>query len=335
MSYAAVATLDNVSDLTLFTLLDDLAVMLDDVAMMTKAATQKTAGVLGDDLALNAEQVAGVAPNRELPVVWAVTKGSALNKAILVPAALAISAIAPWIVTPLLMLGGTYLCFEGFEKVTHKWLAPKQSDEARRAALALALQAQQLDVVAFEKEKIRGALRTDFILSAEIIVIVLGTVAAASFVKRLMVLVAIAVITTVGVYGLVALIVKLDDVGLALSKKSGIRAALGRALVRLAPWLMKSLSLFGTLAMFLVGGGIIAHGIPGLDPRIASLTASAAALPVAGSVLASLLPSALQGLVGLLTGALALALVAPIKNFVRKRKRRSEEATTRHDSPQS
>ena len=250
---------------SLLALIDDIATVLDDVAILTKVAAKKTSGVLGDDLALNAQQVAGVRADRELPVVWAVAKGSAVNKAILVPSALAISALAPWAVTPLLMLGGAYLCFEGFEKLAHKFLHSKAEDEAHHAELVNALSNPATDLVAFEKDKIRGAVRTDFILSAEIIVITLGTVAVSPFTTQLAVLVGVAVLMTVGVYGLVAGIVKLDDAGLYLSRQSGAFArGLGAAIVRAAPWLMKFLSVAGTAAMFLVGGGIIVHGIPEL-----------------------------------------------------------------------
>lgn len=259
-----------------FALFDDIATILDDVAAMTKLATKKTAGVLGDDLALNAQQVTGVKANRELPVVWAVAKGSMVNKAILVPAALAIAALEGWLrgrgigiplITPLLMIGGAFLCFEGVEKLAHKFLHKEDAAahaKEHRAALADA----SVDMVQMERDKIRGAVRTDFILSAEIIVISLGTVASEAFVKQLGVLVAISLIMTVGVYGLVALIVKLDDAGLALTdhgrRRQGVAAAFGRALLTGAPWLMKFLSVAGTAAMFLVGGGIIVHAIPPL-----------------------------------------------------------------------
>ena len=250
---------------SLLALLDDIATVLDDVAILTKVAAKKTAGVLGDDLALNAQQVAGVRAERELPVVWAVAKGSAMNKAILVPSALAISALAPWAVTPLLMLGGAYLCFEGFEKIARRFLHRKEDDQAKHAELVQALSDPAVDLVAFEKDKIRGAVRTDFILSAEIIVITLGTVAEATFLTQVAVLAGVAALMTVGVYGLVAGIVKLDDAGLYLGRQSSaIAQGLGAAIVKAAPWLMKFLSVAGTAAMFLVGGGIIVHGIPAL-----------------------------------------------------------------------
>jgi predicted DNA repair protein MutK len=250
---------------SLLALLDDITTVLDDVAVLTKVAAAKTAGVVGDDLALNAEQVAGVRAERELPVVWAVAKGSAVNKAVLVPAALATSALAPWAVMPLLMLGGAYLCFEGFEKLAHKFLHGGKEDAARHDGLAHALADPAADLVAFEKEKIRGAIRTDFVLSAEIIVITLGTVAAAPFPVQVAVLAGIAVLMTMGVYGLVAGIVKLDDAGLYLCRQSSSAARrLGACVVQAAPWLMKFLSVAGTAAMFLVGGGIIVHGIPAL-----------------------------------------------------------------------
>ena len=261
---------------SLFALIDDIATLLDDVALMTKVAARKTAGVLGDDLALNAEQVSGVKADRELPVVWAVAKGSLINKAILVPLALAISAFAPWAVTPLLMLGGAYLCFEGFEKLAHKFLHSKADDASRHAELVSAVANQAVDIVAFEKDKIKGAIRTDFVLSAEIIVITLGTVATVSFSKQVTVLSAIAVAMKVGVYGFVAATVKLDDVGLYLSKK---RAALARTvgvvLLSGAPMLMKLLSAAGTAAMFLVAAAlfltVFRRCIMGLNPQARDL----------------------------------------------------------------
>ncbi|HWS74701.1 MAG TPA: DUF808 domain-containing protein, partial [Quisquiliibacterium sp.] len=228
---------------SLLALIDDIASVLDDVATMTKVATKKTAGVLGDDLALNAQQVTGVKADRELPVVWAVAKGSLRNKAILVPAALAVSAFAPWAVTPLLMAGGLFLCYEGFEKLAHRFMHDAADDRARQAELAKAVADPAVDLVAFEKEKIGGAVRTDFILSAEIIVITLGTVSTMPFATRVSVLLSIALIMTAGVYGLVAAIVKLDDAGLHLSRRTGEGAgaaalrALGRGILRAAPWL--------------------------------------------------------------------------------------------------
>ena len=285
---------------SLFALIDDIATVLDDVAILAKVAAKKTAGVLGDDLALNAQQVAGVRADRELPVVWAVAKGSGVNKAILVPSALAISALAPWAVTPLLMLGGAYLCFEGFEKLAHKFLHNQAEDEARHAELVNALQDPAVDLVAFEKEKIRGAVRTDFVLSAEIIVITLGTVAAAPFLTQVAVLAGIAVLMTIGVYGLVAGIVKLDDLGFYLSRLSSpIARNLGAGIVKAAPWLMKSLSIAGTAAMFLVGGGIIVHGIPGLGE---------AAHGWAGAL--SFLADAL---IGIFAGAAVFAVLAAVR----------------------
>lgn len=247
---------------SLFTLIDDIATLLDDVAVLTKVATRKTAGVLGDDLALNAEQVTGVRPKRELPVVWAVFKGSALNKLILVPAALAVSAFAPWAITPALMFGGAFLCYEGFEKVAHKFLHTEDEDAAHHGEHLRAVADEKVDLVAFEKGKIRGAIRTDFVLSAEIVVITLGAAAEAPLVTRALVLASIATLMTVGVYGLVACIVKLDDVGLSLSQRDEVAARkLGVAILRAAPWFMKGLSVVGTAAMFLVGGGILVHGI--------------------------------------------------------------------------
>ena len=294
---------------SLLALLDDISTILDDVATMTKVAAKKTSGVLGDDLALNAQQVSGVHPERELPVVWAVAKGSMKNKVILVPAALAISALAPWLVIPLLMLGGAYLCFEGVEKLAHKFLHSKAEDEAHHDSLVHALSDPKVDMVAFEKEKIKGAVRTDFILSAEIIVIALGTVAAASFGARVAVLVGIAILMTVGVYGLVAGIVKLDDAGLYLSKKGGVRSALGKALLVAAPWLMKTLSVVGTAAMFMVGGGILTHGIPALHHAIEGAAAGVAGIAGVGGILAALLPTLLSAIAGVIAGAIVLGVV--------------------------
>ncbi len=289
---------------SLLALIDDIATILDDVALMTKVAAKKTAGVLGDDLALNAQQVSGVQADRELPVVWAVAKGSLRNKAILVPAALAISALLPWAITPLLMLGGLYLCFEGTEKVTHKFLhGSEENTEARQETLA-ALADPQVDLVALEKSKIQGAIRTDFVLSAEIIVIALGTVADAAFGTRLAVLAGIGVLMTFGVYGVVAAIVKLDDAGLYLHQRpSAMAQALGRLLLLAAPRLMKTLTIVGTAAMFMVGGGILTHGIPGAHELIQHLTE-------ASGILAGLVPTLLNMLAGLLAGLVVLALVS-------------------------
>jgi predicted DNA repair protein MutK len=257
---------------SLLALLDDITSVLDDVATMTKVATQKTAGVLGDDLALNAKQVTGVKADRELPVVWAVAKGSLVNKAILVPLALLLSALAPWAVTPLMVLGGLYLCFEGAEKIVHRLLHSKEDAAEQREKLAQAVADPAIDLVALEKDKIKGAIRTDFILSAEIIVISLGTVATAPLLSRIIVLVGIALLMTAGVYGLVAGIVKLDDGGLALTRSgSAALQAVGRSVLVATPWLMKGLSVAGTVAMFLVGGGILTHGVPALHHVIAGL----------------------------------------------------------------
>ncbi len=299
----------------LLTLIDDIATVLDDVALLTKVAAKKTAGVLGDDLALNAQQVSGVKADRELPVVWAVAKGSFVNKAILVPAALAISAFAPWAVTPLLMLGGAFLCFEGFEKLAHKFLHAKEEDQAHHAELVSALANPAVDLVAFEKDKIKGAVRTDFILSAEIIAITLGTVSASPFVTQVAVLCGMAVLMTVGVYGLVAGIVKLDDGGLYLSRQAGegawagLQRSLGKGILQAAPYLMKGLSIAGTAAMFLVGGGILTHGIPALHHGIEGLAAQIGGLAGIGGALKAVAPTLMDGLVGIVAGALVLLLV--------------------------
>lgn len=287
----------------LFALIDDIATLLDDVAALTKVAGQKTAGVVGDDLALNAQQVTGFAAERELPVVWAVAKGSLLNKAILVPTALAISAATPWLVTPLLMLGGAFLCFEGVEKVVHKVFHGNE-ERAEQTAHVRAATDPNVDLVAFEKTKVKGAVRTDFVLSAEILAIALGEVAAAPFATQLLVLVVIAVLMTIGVYGLVALIVKLDDVAVYLSRAPAAVAQLfGKGLLRVVPWLMKGLGVAGTLAVFLVGGGIFVHGIPLLHHGIEHWAASAGgAAPVVTQVGSVVVGVAVGGvLVGLVT----------------------------------
>ena len=311
---------------SLFALLDDIASILDDVAAMSKVAAKKTAGVLGDDLALNAQQVSGVKAERELPVVWAVALGSLKNKAILVPAALAISAFLPWAITPLLMLGGTYLCYEGFEKIAHPLLHGAEHKK-NHAQLAHALADPAIDLVALEKDKIKGAIRTDFILSAEIIVISLGTVAGAPFGQQVTVIVAIAIAMTIGVYGLVAALVKLDDAGLYLSQRTGTSAsrqllrALGRVLLAAAPKLMKALSLIGTVAMFMVGGGILTHGWPAAHDAIASVAQGAATVPAIGAALQLVLPTVLDALAGVAAGALTLALVAGATRIGRSFKR--------------
>ncbi|TBU96670.1 DUF808 domain-containing protein [Phytopseudomonas dryadis] len=297
---------------SLLTLLDDIASVLDDVAAMTKVAARKTAGVLGDDLALNAQQVSGVRADRELPVVWAVAKGSLRNKLILVPAALLISAVAPWAVTPLLMLGGAFLCYEGFEKLAHGFLHAKDEGDAQHAERVQALADPGVDMLAFEKSKISGAIRTDFILSAEIIAITLGTVATASFTTQVLVLSGIALVMTVGVYGLVAGIVKLDDAGLLLSQRPGeglasrLQRRFGRGILLAAPYLMKSLSILGTAAMFMVGGGILTHGIPAAHHLIEHWAAVAGA---SNGLLGALTPTLLNAVAGIVAGAVALLLV--------------------------
>lgn len=285
---------------SLLALIDDIATILDDVAVLTKVAAKKTAGVLGDDLALNAQQVAGVAAERELPVVWAVAVGSFRNKLILVPAALLISAFIPWAVMPLLMLGGIYLCLEGVEKLAHKWLHSTEEDAAHHAEELAAVANESVDLAAFEADKIKGAIRTDFVLSAEIIVIALGTVAGQAFSTQVAVLAGIGVIMTVGVYGIVAAIVKMDDIGAwLLQKDSGAAQSLGKGLLLAAPRLMRLLAVLGTAAMFLVGGSILAHGIPPLHHGIEA----SAALTGWGSVPASM---AMEAAIGVVGGALAL-----------------------------
>ncbi|NCE92418.1 DUF808 domain-containing protein [Pseudomonas sp. L13] len=291
---------------SLLVLIDDIAAVLDDVALMTKMAAKKTSGVLGDDLALNAQQVSGVRAEREIPVVWAVAKGSFINKLILVPTALLISAFTPWAVIPLLMLGGAYLCFEGFEKLAHTFLHSKAEDQAEHAQLAEAVADPATDLVAFEKAKIKGAIRTDFILSAEIIAITLGIVADAQLTQQVIVLSGIAIVMTIGVYGLVAGIVKLDDLGLWLTQKPGqVARSIGGAILSAAPYMMKSLSVIGTAAMFMVGGGILTHGVPVVHHWIETVSQSMGAL-------AWLMPTVLNALAGIVAGALVLIVVQAV-----------------------
>ncbi len=298
---------------SLLVLLDDIALVLDDVALMTKVAAKQTAGVLGDDLALNAEQVSGIRAERELPVVWAVAKGSLRNKLILVPTALTISWLAPWLIMPLLMLGGAYLCFEGFEKLAHPLLHTHAEDEAHHAELAAAVANPEVDLVAFEQDKIKGAVRTDFVLSAEIIVITLGAVATSAFATKVAVVSGIALIMTVGVYGLVAVIVRLDDAGLYLCQKPGlgpwtkIQHQVGRVCLHGAPYLMKLLAVVGTAAMFMVGGGILIHGIPVAHHFIEHLAQSVNVASSIGGMLEALTSLLLNALAGIVSGALALA----------------------------
>ena len=287
---------------SLLTLLDDIATLLDDISVMGKLAAKKTAGVLGDDLSLNA----GVRANRELPVVWGVAKGSLINKVILVPLALLISAFIPWAITPLLMLGGAFLCFEGVEKVVHTLQARKHKEDPQVRQQRLEALANQ-DPMAFERDKVKGAVRTDFILSAEIVAITLGIVAEAPLLNQILILSGIALLVTVGVYGLVGVIVKLDDMGYWLVEKSSALAQwTGKALLAIAPRLMKVLSIVGTLAMFLVGGGIVVHGITPLHHAIENLAQGQ------NGVIASLLPTAANLVLGFIIGAIVLAVVKAI-----------------------
>jgi len=309
---------------SLLTLLDDIATVLDDVAILSKVAAKKTAGVLGDDLALNAEQVSGVKADRELPVVWAVAKGSFLNKLIIVPAALAISAFLPPLITVLLVIGGLFLCFEGFEKVFHKFFHHKSTDDKARKdehqqKLIAALSDDNVDLVAFEEKKIKGAIRTDFILSAEIVVIALGTVQEAAFAVQVAVVSGLAVAITFGVYGLVAAIVKLDDLGLYLLRKSvsgrfnGIQRSLGRGLLIFAPALMKTLTVVGTIAMFLVGGGILVHSFEWLHKQVHHIVEYLSG--VLGTVAEMTVPIVTEGLVGVIAGGIVLLAVTIFQSF--------------------
>lgn len=291
---------------SLLTLLDDIATLLDDISVMGKLAAKKTAGVLGDDLSLNAQQVTGVRANRELPVVWGVAKGSLINKVILVPLALLISAFIPWAITPLLMLGGAFLCFEGVEKVLHSLQARKHKEDPQVRQRRLEALANQ-DPMAFERDKVKGAIRTDFILSAEIVAITLGIVAEAPLLNQILILSGIALLVTVGVYGLVGIIVKLNDMGYWLVEKtSSLAQWTGKALLAIAPRLMKVLSIVGTLAMFLVGGGIVVHGIAPLHHAIENLAHGQ------NGVIASLLPTGANLVLGFIIGAIVLAGVKAI-----------------------
>lgn len=299
---------------SLFVLLDDIATILDDVSVMTKVAAKKTAGILGDDLALNAQQVTGVESNRELPVVWAVAVGSFFNKVVLIPIALLMSSFAAWAIEPLMIAGGTFLCYEGCEKIAHKWLHPKEatqhSTEHRGNVIDPAV-----DLVAVEKAKVRGAIRTDFILSAEIIVITLGAVSSAPFVTQVGVLIAIGLLMTVGVYGLVAGIVKLDDLGLWLIRTppekslASLKARLGHTIIAAAPYLMRFLSIAGTAAMFLVGGGILVHGIGPLHHWIEGVQESLGSIGTVGGILSSLSAMSFNAIVGIIAGAAVLMVV--------------------------
>ncbi|EPC4053095.1 DUF808 domain-containing protein [Vibrio parahaemolyticus] len=294
---------------SLLTLLDDIAAVLDDVALMSKMAAKKNAGVLGDDLALNAQQVSGVASEREIPVVWAVAKGSFKNKLILVPSALLISAIIPWLIMPLLLIGGLFLCFEGAEKVLEKLFPHSHPHEEKEELVDTGESLED-----YEKRKVAGAIRTDFILSAEIIVIALGTVTGASLVTQILVVSLIAVIMTIGVYGLVAGIVKLDDLGFYLeirSKGKGWMAKVGSALVAFAPKLMKLLTIVGTAAMFLVGGGIVVHNVPAIhhfvEPIIMNFSGH--------SVATAILPILLNGIIGFVAGLIVVAVWAVVEKL--------------------
>ena len=296
---------------SLLTLLDDIASILDDVAVMSKVAAKKTAGVLGDDLALNAQQVTGVSADRELPVVWAVALGSFRNKLILVPAAMLISAFIPWAVTPLLMFGGLFLCFEGFEKLHHSY-SHRKDKHAEQAESDLP---EISDLAAYEKEKVKGAIRTDFVLSAEIIAITLGIVADKSLSTQFFTLAIIGIVMTIGVYGLVAAIVKMDDAGLYLSQRQGesgftrFNRKLGFGLLSAAPVLMKSLTIIGTAAMFMVGGGILTHGLHWVGEQIHHAEQFVETFAIVGPMLGLLTPSVLNALFGIAAGALAVLVM--------------------------
>ncbi|MBO6152213.1 MAG: DUF808 domain-containing protein [Acinetobacter sp.] len=299
---------------SLLILLDDIAAVLDDVAVMSKMAAKKTAGVLGDDLALNAQQVSGVRSDRELPVVWAVAKGSFINKLILVPLALLISVVAPWLINPLLMIGGLFLCYEGVEKVLHSLHHKKAKTEEEAST---ELEVIETDLATFEKDKVKGAVRTDFILSAEIVVISLGTVATAAFGTKVMVLSVIAILMTIGVYGFVAMIVKIDDLGLYLTKQaSSAKQTIGRGLLAFAPKLMKTLTIVGTIAMFLVGGGIITHAVSSLHHLTEEAVDHVELIPSVGNIIGAITPTLINMLIGIIAG-LAVVLVMKLIQTVR------------------
>ncbi|BBU97633.1 Inner membrane protein yedI [Providencia rettgeri] len=297
---------------SLLTLLDDIAAVLDDVSVMTKMAAKKTSGVLGDDLALNAQQVTGVRADREIPVVWSVAKGSFINKLILVPLALLISAFLPWAITPLLMIGGAYLCFEGAEKITHKLLHSNVKDTVSQNQLQLS----EEQLKEFESKKIKGAIRTDFVLSAEIIAITLGIVSSTTFINQVAVLSIIAIVMTIGVYGLVAGIVKLDDLGFYLQKKtSSLLKKCGNSLIYATPYLMKTLSVVGTAAMFMVGGGILTHGISYISEWITEISFTATLTPIIGSTMQFILPTIINLFFGLVTGLILVAIISLFKKL--------------------
>jgi len=299
----------------LLLLLDDIASIMDDVAVLTKTTVSKTAGVLGDDLALNAQQVSGVSANRELPIVWAVAKGSAVNKAILIPGALLLSWATPWAIGPLMVAGGSFLCFEGCEKIAHKLFHSKHEDETHHAQHLEVLATEEVDVVQAERTKIAGAIRTDFILSAEIVVIALDIVEKSNLATRFLVLTGVGILMTVGVYGLVAAIVKIDDLGEYLMKKTGAVRQIGRFLLGSAPYLMKFLSIAGTAAMFFVGGGILVHKSETLHHWIESAQHAVADVPIIGGLLETVTKMALDGAVGIVVGSVVLAVVMTIKKL--------------------
>lgn len=307
---------------SLLLLIDDITLLLDDVAAMSKVAAKKTAGVLGDDLALNAQQVAGIRAERELPVVWGVAKGSFKNKLILVPAALGLSAFAPWSITPILMVGGAYLCYEGFEKIAHPFLASREEEEHQHQLIE-AFHNPEIDLEAFEKEKIQGAVRTDFILSAEIIAIALGTVADKDIMTQTIVVSGIAIAITIGVYGIVAAIVKMDDVGLHLlqnapeGKRGILHRNVGQGLLSFAPKLMKILTVIGTAAMFLVGGSILLHGLPDAHHIIETAVQTAEKIPAIGNVLGWMTPVVLDAVAGIVAGGIVMGTVEIISKSVK------------------
>lgn len=305
---------------SLLILIDDITLLLDDVAAMSKVAAKKTAGVLGDDLALNSQQVMGIRAERELPVVWGVAKGSLKNKVILVPAALGLSAFAPWSITPILMLGGAYLCYEGFEKIAHPFLHHEDNEEQK---LVEAFHNPDVDLEAFEKEKIKGAIRTDFILSAEIIVIALGTVADKDIMTQTLVVSSVAIAITVGVYGLVAAIVKIDDLGLYLyqnaseGKKGSFQRALGEGLLNFAPKLMKFLTIIGTAAMFLVGGSILLHGIPEAHHLIENTVHTVEEISLFGKALGWITPVLIDAIAGIIAGGIVMGTLDVIGKIIK------------------
>ncbi|HLV61778.1 DUF808 family protein [Galbibacter sp.] len=285
----------------IFAVLDDISVLMDDVATMTKIATKKTAGILGDDLAVNAEKATGFVANRELPILWAITKGSFLNKLIILPIAFLLSAFLPTAIVVILLLGGMYLAYEGAEKIYEFLFHPKPKGPDTQIK-----EVAEENIAEFEKKRIKSAILTDFILSIEIIIIALGAVIHAPLLNQIIVVTIVAIIATIGVYGIVALIVRMDDYGYRLinfnDEKDSISDKIGKSLVFSLPWVIKSLSVIGTIALLLVSGGIFNHNIDYLHHLLPNV------------------PSLLKDfLTGLLVGILVMLILVPFKRIFSSR----------------